>query len=583
MSEYLDWFCQYLARVFAFDPETPLLFTQMQFWVFFALVFGGFCLFGTFQKRLLLRNAYLLFISLFFYYKTSGMFVGLLMVVTCSDYLIARGIYHFSSADKDSFCKRILPNLLLALSVCFDLSLLCYFKYTYFLTDVINQVLGTDYEVTNVLAQAGNEIVGSPVWSVDHIILPVGISFYLFQIISYTTDVYRGLIRPVTNILDFGFYVSFFPQLVAGPIVKASDFIPQLYRPFHLSRMQFGIAVFWMLNGLVKKIVLSDYLAVNYIDRVFANPSLFSGFENLSALFAYSLQIYADFSGYTDIAIGLSLLMGFYLPANFRSPYQATNCQNLWKRWHISLSSWLQTYLYIPLGGNRGLLFGTGLFRWCSMERQKTIFANINSMATMLLGGLWHGASLNFIVWGGLHGLGMGVYRLWKDWGWGIRACWLGLIYLALAALCWYDPQPLWNVLLVFFVLVPALTWCRAGSILLTFIFVTFTWLFFRSGSNLPPAEANEIAWNTASQMIHQIGSPWTVSPLPVIEAYWKVFALFSLGLCIHWLPMNWKRRYRICFAKLPLPIMALIVVMTVFVVFQFVSAEMHPFIYFQF
>ena len=146
---------------------------------------------------------------------------------------------------------------------------------------------------------------------------------------------------------------------MAGPIVKASDFIPQLYRKYFLSRRQFGIAIFWIVNGLIKKIVLSDYLAVNFIDRVFDNPMLFTGFENLAALFLYSLQVYADFSGYTDIAIGLSMLMGFHLPRNFNSPYKALNCSNFWKRWHISLSRWLQTYLYIPLGGNRTIGFGT--------------------------------------------------------------------------------------------------------------------------------------------------------------------------------------------------------------------------------
>ena len=176
---------------------------------------------------------------------------------------------------------------------------------------------------------------------VDKIILPVGISFYLFQVMSYTIDVYRGHVKPVKNILDFGFYVSFFPGLVAGPIVRANEFIQQLYKPFCLSRRLFGMAVFWILNGLIKKIVLSDYLAVNLIDRVFENPLLFSGFENLFALFAYSLQVYADFSGYTDIAIGIAMLMGFYLPQNFDSPYKSRNPQEFWRRWHMSLSRWL--------------------------------------------------------------------------------------------------------------------------------------------------------------------------------------------------------------------------------------------------
>ena len=364
--------------------------------------------------------------------------MGLLVLVTCSDFLIAQLIYK---------CKaRWKKRAWLSLSVCIDLGILCYFKYSYFFADIINQMFGTQIEVSNVAAKWLNELTATSYFSVDKIILPVGISFYTFQIVSYTADVYKGLVKPVRNILDFGFYVSFFPQLVAGPIVKASDFIPQLYRRYFLSRRQFGIAIFWIVNGLIKKIVLSDYLAVNFIDRVFDNPMLFTGFENLAALFLYSLQVYADFSGYTDIAIGLSMLMGFHLPRNFNSPYKALNCSNFWKRWHISLSRWLQTYLYIPLGGNRTIGFGTIfwiavltlsalilsgnlyvsitvlvlaiaviLTAWYCPERRRKIWANLNSMITMLLGGLWHGASMNFLIWGGLNGVGMVVFKFWRD------------------------------------------------------------------------------------------------------------------------------------------------------------------------
>ena len=185
------------------------------------------------------------------------------------------------------------------------------------------------------------------------ILLPVGISFFTFQNISYIVDVYKRKIAHVSNILDFGFYTAFFPQLVAGPILRADQFVPQLYKPFFLRRRQFGIAVFWICNGLIKKLILSDYLAVNFVDRVFDNPLLYTPFENFSALMVYSLQVYADFSGYTDIAIGVAMLMGFYLPTNFNSPYKATNPTDFWRRWHMSLSRWLRDYLYIPLGGNR--------------------------------------------------------------------------------------------------------------------------------------------------------------------------------------------------------------------------------------
>lgn len=613
---------KYIESIFAFDPNSPLLFTQFQFWAFFAIVFA---LFALFKSKLLLRNSYLFFISLLFYYKTSGLFVGLLVLVTISDFFIAKGIYKYR--DKSPLIKRCL----LCLSVFIDLGILCYFKYAYFFADVVNQLLGTNLEVTNIAAVWCNDVIGSNFFSADRIILPVGISFYTFQVISYTADVYKGLVKPVSNILDFGFYVSFFPQLVAGPIVKASDFIPQLYRKYALSRMQFGIAVFWILNGLAKKIILSDYLAVNFIDRVFNNPQFFGGFENLSALFLYSLQVYADFSGYTDIAIGLSLLMGFYLPLNFNSPYKAQNAGNFWKRWHISLSRWLQTYLYIPLGGNRNITFGTYFWittitlaalvlsgniwvaltvlliavsviftAWRYPEKRRHIYANLNSMITMLLGGLWHGASINFMIWGGLNGVGMVIFKFWRDMSLIYRALIPTVLSIVLCVLKAYTFIPLWNLLLVFMAFITISAWGRyiynvAGgkntlewlnrswSILVTFTFITFTRLFFRSGSNLDPAVANETAWRIAKEMINSIGTQWNVNVLEVIDAYHNVFILFVLGMIIHWLPSRFKRRYRICFAKMPLPLMAIVATLIIFICYQFVTAEMQPFIYFQF
>ena len=585
----------------------------MHFWVFFCIVFAGF---AYMQKRAQMRNAYLMAVSLLFYYKTSGLFVGLLLLVTCSDFFIAQQIYACS--------ERWKKRLWLTLGVTLDLGILCYFKYSYFFADIIGQFFGIHFDVRNIAAEWFNAATGSPVFSVDRIILPVGISFYTFQVISYTADVYRGLIKPVRNILDFGFYVSFFPQLVAGPIVKASDFIPQLYRRYFLSRRMFGLAIFMILGGLTKKIILSDYLALNFIDRVFANPLLFTGFENLAALFLYSLQVYADFSGYTDIAIGLSLLMGFHLPKNFNSPYKAQNCSNFWKRWHISLSRWLQNYLYIPLGGNREITFGTYFWiatltlsalilsgsiwialvalllavsvivtAWRCPDRRKKIYANLNSMITMLLGGLWHGASLNFLIWGGLNGVGMIVYKFWRD----AKPLHRAIATTLVALLCWvfttFWPAPLWRIFLCFTGFIAVSAWLRAvvnssffnrpWSILVTFTFITFTRLFFRSGSNLDPATANQQAWQTASQMVTRIGSRWTGNEWAIISTYRSVFLLFILGMIIHWLPENWKRRYRLAFAALPLPVMCIVCIIAVLIIYQFVSAEMQPFIYFQF
>ena len=559
------------------------------------------------NKKLHLRNVYLMFVSWFFYYKTSGLFLLILLFVTLSDWLIAQRIYK----TKNKFW--------LCLSVAIDLGFLAYFKYAYFFTDAFNDLFGTSYSI------------------VDKIILPVGISFYIFQVISYTADVYRGRIQPVKNILDFGFYVSFFPQLVAGPIVRAEEFIPQLYKPFHLSRRAFGIAVFWIINGLGKKIIMSDFLAVNLIDRVFDNPLLFSGFENLFALFAYSLQVYADFSGYTDIAIGVAMLMGFYLPMNFNSPYKSQSPQEFWRRWHMSLGRWLKTYLYIPLGGNRSIGFGT--YFWVTVialvsasltgwwlgimipyavlivamiivprflkdaNRLKLFYSNLNSFITQVLGGLWHGASWNFIIWGGINGFGMIIEKIWRGMNWHIRFAAMTLLTAGLCVADFYTNLPVWRLFAVWAGLIWFVTAIRyiyflcegaetkftkalgtAWAILQTFTFITFTRLFFRSSSNLDPATANEVAWATAKNMVNQIGGAWNNAIIPdFLWEYRWVVAMFIAGMVIHWLPTNWKRRYRLWFSAMPLWAIVIAVCIAIAVIYQFVTADVQPFIYFQF
>ena len=616
---------EFLHHIFGFNSESPLLFTQFYFWAFFALVYAVFALImeGGAQSaqairregdkakgrntRLHLRNVFLMAVSCFFYYKTSGLFLLLLVFVTLSDWLIAQRIYR--NKEQGTRSKDHIAKAWLALSVVIDLGLLCYFKYAYFFTNVMNDLLGTEFAVFDVFAYIGNGFSESGRFMVDKIILPVGISFYLFQVMSYTIDVYRGHVKPVKNILDFAFYVSFFPQLVAGPIVRANEFIPQLYKPFRLSRRVFGLAVFWVLNGLIKKIVLSDYLAVNLIDRVFENPLLFSGFENLFALFAYSLQVYADFSGYTDIAIGIAMLMGFYLPQNFDSPYKSKNPQEFWRRWHMSLSRWLKSYLYIPLGGNRKILG--------KEVKDKTTAGNFNSFITMLLGGLWHGASWNFVIWGALNGAGMIVYKVWAKMTWHIRmllmTLLMGSLWVAYALL----NAPIWNLFFLWGIALwigtavrYAYWWyerilMKRGNLLSpfasrlspianrlstiwavaqTFVFITFTRLFFRSGSNLDPETANQEAWETATNMVNQMGGAWNSSIIPAfLWEYRNVVILFVLGMVIHWLPTRWKRWYRVQFALLPIWLIILLAALTVIVVYQFVTADMQAFIYFQF
>ena len=627
-----------LEHIFAFNSDSPLLFTQFYFWAFFALVYALFALImnGTktadSARRMHMRNVYLMFVSWFFYYKTSGLFLIILAFITLSDWLIAQRIAQSTAP------KRRLSWL--CLSIAIDLGLLVYFKYAYFFTSMVNDFFGSQFEVFDLFAYIGNGFSQSGRFDVDKIILPVGISFYIFQVISYTTDVYRERIRPVRNILDFGFYVSFFPQLVAGPIVRAEEFIPQLYKPFRLSRRLFGLSVFWILNGLAKKIILSDYLAVNLIDRVFDNPLLFSGFENLFALFAYSLQVYADFSGYTDIAIGLAMLMGFYLPMNFDSPYKSQNPQEFWRRWHMSLGRWLKSYLYIPLGGNRRIGFGT--FFWLTVIgivctvltgtwwvvgimavitliiiivsryrplQRKLLYSNLNSFITQVLGGLWHGASWNFTIWGGINGIGMIVNKFWREMGWHMRMACMALLTASLWIINHHYPLPVWLLFAVWASIVCAGTTIRyvywlctrcitihrtwqkitdgiatAWAIAQTFTFITFTRLFFRSSSNLDPATANEVAWSTAKNMVNQMGGAWNNAIIPeFLYEYRWVVAMFAMGMLIHWLPTRWKRRYRLYFAAMPLWLMVVIVMICIVVIYQFVTADTQPFIYFQF
>ncbi|MCQ2198606.1 MAG: MBOAT family protein [Paludibacteraceae bacterium] len=624
---------EFLQRIFSFDDKHPLLFTQFDFWVFFIIVFAIFAVIE--KNKLLMRNAFLFFVSVFFYYKTSGWFTLILVFSTIVNYFLGKWLF---GAKSDGGKKGIL-----ILSLFVNLLTLCYFKYAYFFVDMVNSVcavlnskfdlsLGVSLGVHNIFADFGNIISGKENFSVDKIVLPVGISFYTFQSISYVMDIFRKRIEPVKNILDYGFYLTFFPQLVAGPIVRANTFLPQLYKPFFLGRRQFGVAIFWILNGFAKKIILSDYLAVNFVDRVFENPTMYTGPENLFALFAYSLQVYADFSGYTDIAIGVAMLMGFYLPQNFNSPYKAPNCGNFWKRWHISLSKWLQDYLYISMGGNREASFGTyavivtisliGVilsdsiwvavillsitvivsFRaYFSPDKRKNINSNFNRLNTMLLGGIWHGASWNFMIWGGLNGIGMLIFNFWKKRDIYHKTLVIMTCSIISAILLLVFDEPVYKIAFIWIGTIFVVTFVRmvydlcgfksqfkflenCWAVFQTFVFITFTRLFFRSGSNLNPAEANSVAWSTAKNMVNQIGGTWDFSLIPTqLWEYRFLVALFIVGMLIHWIPEKIKRWYRLNFAMMPLPVMVIVSAVIVFVVYQFMSADLQKFIYFQF
>ncbi len=566
---------EWIEYILLYNPDAPIIFTGLYFWGFFAVVLA---MFSVIYKRLAWRNAFLFLVSLFFYYKTSGLFFLLLVFSITCDYLLG---FRIAKAE-----TPITKKLWLILSITLNLSLLVYFKYAYFFTDSFNNLFGSIFHPINHFAALSNNFFATT-FKVDKIILPIGISFYTFQTMSYAIDIFRNRIAPVKSFLDFGFYVSFFPQLVAGPIVRAADFIPQLYKEYQLTKHQFGIALFWILNGLIKKIFLADYIAINLVDRVFSNPVSYTGFENLLALYAYSLQVYADFSGYTDIAIGVAMLMGFHLNKNFNSPYKADSVADFWKRWHISLSSWLKDYLYISIGGNKKGTWFTyialiaiagfivlasdnvlvryatvnvlGIILACSVlfpAFQKELSTNLNMMLTMLVGGLWHGASWNFVIWGGLNGAGLLFYKLWKR-------------------IVKKTGENLW--------------WRKLIAIIITFHFITFTRIWFRTGSKNTWGELNEThniltEFFAANDMLRQLTYNLNFNVAWDVIMGYKMVCLFLLGgFIIHWLPESAKEKYRNLFASSGMAVQLLATLIVIVGVYQVLSMGMNPFIYFQF
>lgn len=534
------------------------MFTHLFFWGFFICVL---LIYSFIYKNNKLRTTFLFLTSLYFYFKTSGLFVLLLIFTIANDYRLGKKIT--TATDLKSKKKYLI------ISVCCNLFFLCFFKYSFFFTQSYNQLMNTNFVYFNHFAQLSNSILNTS-FKLDNVLPAIGVSFFTFQSLSYTIDLYRAKIKPVNNVIDYGFFVCFFPHLVAGPIVKANEFIHQIYQPYKLSKQEFGMALFLVLNGFGKKIV-ADYLAVNLIDKIFTNPNYYSGLEVVFGVFGYSLQIYMDFSGYTDIAIGIALLFGYRLKTNFNSPYKATSTSEFWKRWHISLSSWLQEYLYIPLGGNKSGTIGSYIclaiiclfmvllsgkiwlliaFIICSVllvilfytlpKFKQQINTNVNLMVTMLLGGLWHGSSWLFLIWGGLNGIGLIVHKYWKK----------------------ISPFKNTNNVIVKFILM-----------FVTLTFISYTRIYFRS-SDL----------ETVTILFSRIGNQFGLNLFfDILTGYAPVMTALFIGYIIHWIPENIKVKYRNWFSNLPLPILALITICFIFLAYQLMSSEMQPFIYFQF
>ena len=487
-----------LIEVLSYNPKEPMIFSSG----LFLLLFLGFTfIYMCLQKKLTARLLFVTAFSYYFYYKSSGIYFFLLAIVTVSDYLLAGAIYR----NKE---KKGLRKFLVTLSLLIDLGLLGYFKYTNFFAGMVAQMLEYNFQPWDIF-------------------LPVGISFFTFQSLSYTIDVYRGNLKPLPSILDYAFYVSFFPQLVAGPIVRASDFAPQIRKPIVITNDMFARGVYFIMIGLFKKAVISDYISLNFVDRVFDNPSLYSGLENLLGIYGYAMQIYCDFSGYSDMAIGIALLLGFHFPLNFNAPYSAISITDFWRRWHISLSTWIRDYIYISLGGNR----------------KGKVRQYFNLILTMLLGGLWHGASLNFIAWGGMHGVALAAHKVFST----------GILKHKRD----YKSKGIRRIFGVF----------------ITFNFVCFTWLFFRNTS-----------FDTSIVMLNRI--IYEFHPelfLQLIDGYKYVFALMLLGYITHFIPNRWQEGIISGIKRTNVVIDALLIVIVIYIVIQVKSSAIQPFIYFQF
>lgn len=605
----------------SYDDASPLNFVQLNFWIFFMVAIGVYTIldlskktktrafyivsalaivgvtgitfsatqsgFGNFEFKLTVFDGWLLFIagvfflsrfkekfwvrsffltviSFFFYFKSSGLFVVLLGVSLVVNYFIGKKVF---TSEKEETRKRIL-----ALGIVFNVLILLYFKYAYFFTEAFNTTFATNFEPINHFAHWANGFFGEGTF-IERILLPVGVSFFTFQSISYSVDIYRKEIEPVKSFFDYSFFVTFFPQLVAGPIVRAKDFIPQIRKPYDLDNKDFSWAIVQIVKGLIKKIVLADYIAIHFIDHIAEAPEMFPGFVSILAMWGYSLQIYGDFSGYTDIAIGLSRLMGFNIKENFNSPYKAVSVADFWRRWHVSLGSWLRDYLYIPLGGSRrgGLgtyfvstiifIFLIFITKWYALifvylgmliiytygwlfikDFNRLAHRDMNLLITMVVGGLWHGASKNFVIWGALNGVALVIYKYWKK-------------------ISPYEENK------------SGLS--RFWKIFITFNFITFTRIWFR-------LEDDELPMQMLNQIVHHFDFSWTVF-IEVISTYWSAFVFILIGFVLHWLPGAIKKGWELRFEKMTLPMKALSVALIIFLVYQTAVDGGKPFVYFQF
>lgn len=481
-----------LGRMLLYDSQAPMLFSSGLFWLLFIFFLPVFVLLRGSRNKMVL---FVICFSLYFYYKSSGLFFLMLIATSLCDWGLSLAIARTR--------RRGARLALMWTSVGLSLSILGYFKYANFFLWNWNQMVEGNFQPLDI-------------------ILPVGISFYTFQSISYVVDVYKERIQPTENWFDYLFFLSFFPALVAGPIVRADYFLPQIHADRKVGRKSIYGGLWLIIAGIVKKAIIADYIS-QYNDLIFNEPSLYTGVQTLMGVLGYTMQIYCDFSGYSDMAIGLALIMGFKLGLNFDSPYQSRNLTEFWRRWHISLSSWLRDYVYIPLGGNR----------------KGTIRTYVNNFLTMLIGGLWHGAAWKFVFWGAMHGVGLAVHK---------------------ASRPWLEKIPD-NFLTNF------LAW------LVTFIYVSLLWVFFRAAS-----------FEDSVLIIRNIFVDFQWNQIPQFFEARMVLCVMMLTLIVlHFIPQKYADRCQYVFIRLPWVIKLVIFLVVVQLVIEFMSEEVSPFIYFQF
>ncbi len=488
-----------------------MLFPTIQFGIFFPIVFVASWLLRPRPKVWKLAMVVASYVFYAFAFKggwltwTKWTYPGLLVLVTVVNQVLVVGIFEART--------QMAKKAWLAVAVVADIGCLGYFKYYNFFRDSV----GLHF-----------------LWA-KQVFLPVAISFFIFQALSYVIDAYRDDLRP-TTLLDFAMYLSFFPHLVAGPIVRAREFLPQLRQrpdPRHIDASR---AFRLIIAGMFKKVVVADKLAAWIVDPVFANPKGHTALENLTSVYAYAIQIYADFSGYTDIAIGLALLLGIRFPVNFDAPYTATSMQEFWRRWHMSLSRWLRDYLYISLGGNRGSNL-PGLRRVLT----PTIASYLNLMLVMLIGGLWHGANWKFVVWGAIHGLALSVERVLHD-----RRVARG-----------YAPAA-------------SGTFGAIGRWLITFHVVCFAWIFFRAQD-----------FTKATDVIGQIATAWSHGAGPLVTM--SVALVIAAMLLSQFVPEWTVEAVQARFSRLPLGLQGGTLAVCFFLIEHLGPIGVAPFIYFQF